>query len=84
MKYDYTIGIAPQNFKRFDFVIIPTTHLHFTGYTISKEQSETVQGRVDTWINKLEALLSMDLPFHKIGIAHLASTLIGKNKEESY
>lgn len=84
MKYDNTIGIAPQNFDRFDFVIIPTTHLHFTDFAITREQSETVQGRAEAWISKLEALLSMDLPFEKIGIAHLACGLIGKNKEQAF
>ncbi len=84
MKYDYTIGLAPEHYNRFDFVIIAITHLHFTGFAITEELSKTVKGRVETWINKFEALLSMNLPFHKMGIAHLASGLIGQNKEQTF
>lgn len=84
MKYDYQIGLAPEHYNRFDFVIIALTHLHFTGYAITEELSKTIEGRVETWIKKFEALLSMDLPFHKMGIAHLASGLIGQTREQTF
>ena len=33
------------------------------------------------WLQKLNALLALDLPFHKIGIAHLTCGLIDRNRQ---
>lgn len=79
-----TLGLAREHFDRFDFVVIPTTHLHMTGFTLTKEDGETTQGRADLWVKRLDALLNMDLPFEKIGIAHLACPLIDNRSRESY
>lgn len=79
-----TLGLAKEHFERFDFVVIPTTHLHMTGFTISKEAAETTAGRVNAWIKRLNALFSIDLPFEKIGIAHLACPLIDNRSRQMY
>ncbi len=76
------LGVPKERFDDFDFVVVPTTHLHMKGFTISEEDAETVEGRAKVWIEKLEGLLNMDLPFHKIGIAHLACNLIAPKREE--
>lgn len=77
-----TVGTAKQSFDRFDFVIIQTTHLHMKGFTISQEDAATPEGRAKVWLSRLSVLLDMDLPFHKIGIAHLACGLIAPTREE--
>ena len=69
------LGLAPDTFSRFDFVIIPTTHLHMEGFTIAPEDSP-LDRRVQLYIRRLDALLDMELPFHKVGIAHLTCPLI--------
>ena len=79
-----TLGIAPEHFDRFDFVIIPTTHLHMNGFTISPEDGATAEGRACQWIKRLDAVLNMPLPFHKIGIAHLTCGLIAPKSREEY
>lgn len=71
-----TLGISREAFDLFDFVVIPTTHLHMRGFTISEEDAATLEGRGKQWLSRLDGLLSMDLPFHKIGIAHLTCRLI--------
>lgn len=76
------LGIPKERFDDFDFVVIPTTHLHMKNFTITEEDAATVQGRAKVWIEKLEGLLSMDIPFHKVGIAHLACGLIAPTREE--
>ncbi len=81
MARDYTLGIPKERFEDFDFVVIPTTHLHMKGFTI-KEEECTYQGKAKAWIERLDALLNMDLPFHKIGIAHLACGTIAYPKDE--
>ena len=37
MKKDMVIGIPNERFREFDFVIIPTTHLHMRNFTIAEE-----------------------------------------------
>ena len=71
------LGIPLSRFQDFDFVIIPTTHLHMTGFTISREDADNPARRSELWVERFDAVLDMDLPFHKIGIAHPACPLCG-------
>lgn len=82
MNRQLTVGLAPEHYDRFGFVIIPTTHLHMVGFTISKEDASTVESRARQWIARLDALLNMQLPFRKIGVAHLACELIAPRRED--
>lgn len=76
-----TLGISDERWDAFSFVVIPTTHMHFRGFTLSAEEAETAQGRANAWVRRLDNLLSRDLPFHKIGIAHLVCGLIAPDLE---
>ena len=79
-----TIGCPASRFHDFAFIVIPTTHLHMTGFTID-ETDDTVPARARLWGERMDALLAQDLPFHKIGIAHLSTCLINwrrKSREE--
>ena len=71
-----TLGLSEERLEEFDFIVISTTHLHMGGFTISKEDSQYLERRAEAWVRRLDTVLSMDLPFHKIGIAHLACRLI--------
>jgi histidinol phosphatase-like PHP family hydrolase len=79
--YDMVLGIDKKTFDEFDFVVIPTTHLHMGPMNITPEDAATAEGRAKVWISRLEGLLNMDLPFKKIGIAHLACSLIAPTRE---
>lgn len=81
MSKDMTLGIAPQTFEKFDFVVIPTTHFHMTGFTIP-ENVKTPREKADFWVEKLNALLEKDLSFHKIGLAHLTCALIESDRDK--
>jgi histidinol phosphatase-like PHP family hydrolase len=72
------IGIAPDKFDLFDFVIIPTTHLHMGAFTVPPDIA-TVAERARWYVKRLDVLLTMDLPFHKIGLAHMTCPLIYKD-----
>ncbi len=74
-----TLGISRARFDGLDFVIIPTTHLHMTDLTVTGE--ETAADRAALWVKRLDAVLAMDLPFHKIGIAHPVCRLIAPSRE---
>lgn len=69
-----TLGMAKEHFDRFAFVIIPTTHLHMDGFTIDVPAS--FERRAELWVERLDAVLAMDLPFRKIGIAHPTCCLL--------
>lgn len=65
------LGLSREHFDALDFVVIPTTHLNMMGLALNKQEGSSTQSRADLWVKRLAAVLSMDLPFHKIGIAHL-------------
>lgn len=73
-----TLSIPSERFDDFDFIILPTTHLHMKNLTIDLSDVENDARRAELWVSRLDHLLDLDLPFHKIGVAHLACTLIKK------
>ena len=74
---DLTLGISPESYDKFDFIIIPTTHLHMAGY----ENVTSIEDRAKLYVERLDAVLDMDLPFHKVGIAHLTCPLMAYNRK---
>ena len=77
-----TLSVSPERYGEFDFIIIPTTHFHSKSFVLLPEEAESIEGRVSAWIRRLEGVLNMDLPFHKVGIAHLACTLLASNPKD--
>ncbi len=75
------IGISPQRADTFDFIVLPTTHLHMTGFTIDPDGTGTQQ-RAKLWIQRLEWLLDSSLPLRKVGLAHLTCPLIDKSTHD--
>lgn len=84
MNCQMIVGVSKEEWDLFDFIIVPTTHFHMEGFSLSKEDAKTTEGRARAWVNKLEALLEQDLPFHKLGVAHLACSLIDGSSREAY
>ncbi len=81
-----TVGCPPSRYDDFDFIIIPTTHLHMFGFTV-EEADDNVASKARLWAQRFDALLAQSLPFHKIGIAHLSTCLINwrrKSREEYF
>lgn len=75
MDKHFTLGISKDSFSLFDRVIIPTTHLHMTGFTIDPEDNPP-ERRAELYIRRLKELLDKDIPFEKVTIAHLSCSLI--------
>ena len=69
-----TLGLAKETIDKFDFIVVPTTHLHMKDLTVRGDENS--EERAMLWVKRFDKLLSMDLPFRKMGIAHLACTLI--------
>jgi histidinol phosphatase-like PHP family hydrolase len=64
-----TLGLSLTAFDMFDFVAISTTHLHMQQFTCRGDEDKAE--RAELYRRRLEAVLDLDLPFHKIGISHL-------------
>lgn len=79
-----TVGTSAATFEKLDFVIIPTTHLHMKGFTISEDDFQKPDAVARLWVERLDSLLSQNLPFNKIGLAHPACTLINPKSREDY
>lgn len=78
---DLILGLSKERYDEFDFIVIPITHLHMMGFTLSEEEGATALSRSKVWIKHFDAVLNMDLPFHKVGLAHLTSGLLAPNRE---
>ena len=83
MDKHFTISIAKENYDKFDFIIVSTTHMHNIGFTID-EKDDNPKDRARLWVERFDAVLNSDLPFHKVGIAHLASTHMAPGPREVY
>jgi len=84
MDKHFTLGIPEKRFSDFSFIIVPTTHLHMTGFTISDEDAESYARRAELWVKRLDALFDMSLPFRKLGIAHPVCNLIHRKSREEF
>lgn len=74
----FTVGISPERLADMDFVVIPTTHLHMMGFTLD-EKDDALSCRARLYVERFHRLLDMDLPFEKVGIAHLTCWLMAKS-----
>jgi len=74
----FTVGVSPERLDEFAFIIIPTTHLHMMGFTLD-EKDDSYDSRARLYVERFDRLLDMDLPFEKIGIAHITCDLIAKS-----
>lgn len=70
------IGVPESRFDDFAFIIIPTTHLHMPGFTRLEEDSDTVEKRAKVFISRFEQFLQLNVPYHKVGLAHITCPLI--------
>jgi histidinol phosphatase-like PHP family hydrolase len=77
-----TLGISEKRLDAFEFIIVPTSHLHMTGFTIAPEDV-SVERRAALYMQRNHALLDMDLPFYKMGLAHFTCSLMERNCEGS-
>lgn len=79
-----TVGIPESRFDDFDFIIVPTTHLHMKKFTIAEEDYCVDERVAQLWVERFDALLSKNLPFHKVGVAHLCCSLMNNTSREAY
>lgn len=85
LRKDLVLGIPPSRYDDFSFIVIPTTHLHMEDdFCLRPEDGATNESRARVWEKRLDTVLHMDLPFHKVGIAHLACPLMQTKSRADY
>lgn len=85
MDIDGCVGVAEQDFDNFDFIIVPTTHLHMNGFSISDEDAKSLVARAKVYLSRWEKLLASPLPAgKKVGLAHITCRLLAPDKEEDH
>lgn len=82
MGADGVIGVAPEHYDAFDFIVVPTTHMHFTDLVSRPEDFTSPQAAAKTWVKRIEYLLRSDLPLHKVGLAHMTTCLLFPSSRE--
>ncbi len=75
MDRHFTIGLSKEKMAELDFIVIPTTHLHMKGFTF-EERHNNIPDKTALFIARFEAFLAADLPFRKVGLAHITCPLI--------
>ncbi len=82
-----TIGISHKVAEELAFIIVPTTHLHMSGFTIDAsigtETESDWKYRAEQYVKRWDTLLNADLPFEKVGIPHLTCGLMCKGHSKS-
>ena len=78
------IGIAPERYDAFDFIIVPTSHMHMGEIVIRADLYRTAEQRAAAWISRIDTLLNSDLPFHKVGLAHPVTHLLVRGDDDAY
>lgn len=74
MNYNFELGISPEHYDMFDFIIIPPNHMQIKGFARSLDCRELDDIR-EFYLRRLEAITKLDLPFEKVGIAHMTVKL---------
>ncbi len=73
-----TLALSPEKYDEFDFIVIPTTHFHMV-INLFDEQKKSANTLAQAWIDKFDAVMNMDLPFYKVGLAHLTCDLMARH-----
>lgn len=76
------IAMPKYRYKDFDFIIVSTTHFHLmTGKDWENADENKL---ISNWIDRFDVVLNSDMPFNKVGLAHLATPHIYRKDRKTY
>lgn len=84
MTLDGSVGVSTERLAKMDILLISISHFHMTDFTIRGEDAATPEGRARVLLDKLEQLLTYDLPWHKISLAHLTGPKLGGGDPDAH
>lgn len=79
---DLRLTIPPERYGDFDFIALSITHFNHSHVGVPEDLSPRERARL--WEKRLETVLDMPLPFHKMGLAHLACSYMHLGNREGY
>lgn len=65
-----TLAISPKHYDEFEFIIIPPNHFHMLGF-VRPESYNNEDLIAQLLVERLEEIGEPDLPWRKVGIAHM-------------
>ena len=77
-----TLGLAPEHYGEFGFIIVPPNHFHFRPH-VRPDDCDTPPKVAELLVTRLEELQELPLPWEKVGIAHMNCGLIFKEGRPS-
>jgi HisJ family histidinol phosphate phosphatase len=77
------LSLASEHFDLFDFIVIPVNHFHMVSF-VRPQDCDTAEKIAEFFTCRLERLICMDLPWKKIGIAHLTAMTIPELGDDIY
>lgn len=83
MDKDFNIGITKSVAEKFDFITMAVTHMHMKGFSVYADDDD-IDYRRELFLARLRKFLSSDLPFRKMGVAHLTTLLICPKVEDGH
>lgn len=69
------LGLDASHYDDFDFIVIPPNHFHMKNF-VRPESYDTEEKIAGLFVERLEDISKLDLPWHKVGIAHMVCGLI--------
>jgi len=84
MDMHFRLGVPKERLDEFAFIIVATTHMHMDEFSVSKEDYRNPERLAKLWVERIDKLLDMDLPFYKIGLAHPTCSLINNESTEAF
>lgn len=70
-----TLGLAPEHYNEFAFIVVPPNHFHFRPH-VRPDDCDTPPKVAELLVTRLEQLQTLQLPWEKVGIAHMNCGLI--------
>ncbi|MBO4299835.1 MAG: hypothetical protein IKS52_06945 [Clostridia bacterium] len=75
------LGLDPRHYDDFDFIVIPPNHFHMKNF-VRPDTYDTEEKIADLFVRRLEEISNLDLPWRKVGIAHMVCGLIFKEGDQ--
>ncbi len=76
------LGLHPSHYDDFDFIVIPPNHFHMIDF-VRPASYDTEEKIADLFVERLEEIAALDLPWEKVGIAHPNCGLIFREGDVS-
>ena len=69
------LGLDPSHYDAFDFIVIPPNHFHMKNF-VRPDTYDTEEKIAGLFVQRLEDISNLPLPWRKVGIAHMTCSLI--------